>query len=147
MDETICIAASLVTEIQQLQSEKEQHPSRHATALAKLADIFNKNTCDIPRLNNPTHQTSMNPMGTAIINNAPRVHQRTTRANTPGMLPPCLRVITPPNSRMNTPPNQHEEEISHTLDWYESPRGKRARKRVRTAPKEKRKLKTHFLLV
>ena len=143
MDETSRIAEALVTLIQRLQSEEEQQPSRHATALAKLADIFNKNTCNIPRVNKPTHQTSTQPMAPEIINTAPPVHQRNKRANTPGMILPCSRVITPPNSRVTIPPTQPTEERSHTPDWNESPRVKRTRKRVRTAPKEKRKIKTH----
>ena len=50
MNDTKHIVESLVTEIQQLRSEEERHPSRHAPALAKLADIFNRKTCDIPRV-------------------------------------------------------------------------------------------------
>ena len=79
MNETSHIAASLVTTIQRLQSEEERHPSRHATELAKLADIFS----DIPRENNQTHQTSTQPTAPEIINTAPRVHQRTIDVNYP----------------------------------------------------------------
>ena len=74
MDETIRIAASLVTAIQRLRSKEERHPSRHAQALAKLADIFNIKTCDMPMANNPTHQKSTQPTAPEIIRTAPRVH-------------------------------------------------------------------------
>ena len=87
MDDTSRIAASLVTSIQRLRSEEERHLLCHTTALEKLADIFNKKTGEIPMMNNPTHPTSTQPTEPAIIGTAPRVHQHTTRANTPGMLP------------------------------------------------------------
>ena len=93
-------------------------------------------------MNNPTHQTSTYPTAPAIISTAPRVNQRTTRANNPSMLPPFSRVITPPTSRATTPPTGPAETKPHTPDWYESPRGNRERTRVRKAQKEKRKNKT-----
>ena len=104
MDETSRIVASLVTAIQRLRSKEERYPLCHVQALAKLADIFNRKTCDMPMVNNPTHHTSTQPTASAIISTAPRVHQHTTRADTPGMLPPCSRVINPPTSRVTTPP-------------------------------------------
>ena len=111
MDETSRIAAALVTSIQRLQSKEERHLSCHATSLEKLANIFNKNTCDIPGVKNPTHQTSTHPTAPEVINTTPRVQQRTKRSNTPGMLPPCSRVITPPNFRVPT----YRGEITHNI--------------------------------
>ena len=87
----------------------------------------------------PTHQTSTQHMAPAIISTAPCVNQRTTRDNNPGMLPPYSRVINLPTSRVATQPTVTAEKKSHTPDWYKPQRGKQARKRVRTAPKEKRK--------
>ena len=133
MDKTSHITASLVTAIQCLRSKEEQYPSRHTTALEKLADIFN---------NKPTHQKSTHPTVPPIISTAPCVHKRTTRANTPDMLPPYSRVINPPTSRVTTPPTGPAEKESYTPDFYEYPRGKRARTRVRTAPKERKKRNT-----
>ena len=97
----------------------------------------------MPMVNNPSHQTSTQEKAPAIISTAPHVHQRITRANTQGMLSPCSRVMTPPTSRVTTPPTQPAEEKSHPPDWYESPRGKRARTRVRIAQKEE-KFKTLY---
>ena len=119
---------------------------RHPTALAKLADIFNEKTGGIPRVNNPTHEKSTHPTAPAIINTASRVHQRTTRANNPGMLPLSSRMINLPKSRVRTPPTQPAEERSNPPEWYEPPRDKRARKRVITAPKGKRKFTTHLAI-
>ena len=86
MDETICIVASLIMAIQRLRSEEEQHPSRHTTALEKLADIFNKKTGDMQMMDNPTQQISTQPTAPAIISTDPHVHQLTTRGNTTCML-------------------------------------------------------------
>ena len=122
MDEISRIAESLVTRIQRLRSEEERHPLRHTTALAKLADIFNNKTDDMPMMNNPTHQTSTQSTEPAIIKTAPRVNQHTTRVNTPCMLPPYARVIIPPTSRATTPPTEPaEKSYTHQIDM--SPQG------------------------
>ena len=137
MYKTRHIALLLVQAIQRLRKEEEQHSTRNATSHAKLADIFNENTGEIQRVNAPTHQTSTQPTAPAVINTTPRVHQLTTRANTPGMIPQCSRVINPPKSRVITPPVAPEEQTSHPPEWYESPRDKRARTRMRTVPTQK----------
>ena len=116
------IEASLITAIQRLQSEEEQHPSHHTTAIEKLADIFNKKIGNMPMIGNPTQQTSTQPTALAIISTAPRVHQRTTWGNTPGMLPPYSRVITPPTSRVTTPPTGPAKK-NHTHQICMNPQG------------------------
>ena len=97
-------------------------------------------------MNAPNHQISTQPTAPAVINTAHCVHQRTTRANTPGMLPRSSRVITPQKSSVSTPPVTPTEQTSHPPEWYESPRDKRARKRVRTAPTQKRKFTTRSVV-
>ena len=75
MDETSHIATYLVTAIQRLRSKEERHPSCHAQALAKIAEIFNRKTCDMPMVNNPTHQTSTQLTAPVIISTSPCVNQ------------------------------------------------------------------------
>ena len=72
---------------------KIEQLNRHATALAKLADIFKDKTEQIQKVDSTLIQSLVPMKAPADIHNDPRVHQRKSQANNPGKLPPKSRVI------------------------------------------------------
>ena len=122
MDESRIITKPLFKSVQKMREEKKEQPTRHKTALEKLADIFKEKTKKIQKVDSKAIQTSATPTEPAAIHNAPHVHQCKTRANTPSIIPPSLRVITTHVSA--------EEATVSAPAWYETPRDKRARTRV-----------------
>ena len=134
MDKAWIITKSLVKPVQKMRQEKIEQPTQHATALAKLAEIFKEKTEQIQRVESKAIQTSATSAAPAVIHNDPHMHQRKTQANTPGILPPNSRVITTQVSA--------EEATVRAPNWYETPRYKRAITRVRKMALSKRKFTT-----
>jgi hypothetical protein len=87
MDETRRVAETLIQAVQKLRNEQTQQPGRHTAALQQLAEIFQDETGQIARVDVNVTQTSTNPTNPATVRAAPRVHNRTTRNNTPGRIP------------------------------------------------------------
>jgi len=87
MDEAVRVAKDLVSAIQKVQGQAAQQPGRHATALAKLADIFQMKTIEMSPSEVQPQQILNSPTALANIRKAPRVHLKKTRNNTPGRLP------------------------------------------------------------
>ena len=113
MDTTKQIAQDLLNAVKKLNDGTGTKPLRHIEVLKSLTNIF-KRTADnaeeeIVEQNGPTLTNLTTP---AMIRAAPRVHGRTTRNNTPNVLPIIVnsslqRVIA--NNRPIPPPRMEND--------------------------------------
>jgi hypothetical protein len=113
MDRAVTIAANLTSTLRELQDAPDQAIGRHSEALQKLADIFEKATTALENRHDRQTPTSSNPTAPQQVQEAPRVHQRMTRNNTPGILPSPLPIsegaeIIHPNSEGGSLQNSSE---------------------------------------
>ena len=80
-------AIELVGAIKKLTAEEEVRPRRQIEALQKLSDIVKLNLGKDKAGDEITTTTLATPTTRAAIRETPRVHERLTRNNTPGILP------------------------------------------------------------
>ena len=92
-DTTTKNAQQLLDSISKLRGTKYAPSNRHIEALENLSRIYKAATDKLPADNAPQTNTSGTPTAPATIRQAPRVHLRQTRRNTPGQLPP----VPPPH--------------------------------------------------
>ena len=118
-----------------------EQSNRHATSLAKLAEIFQEKLAQIETVNSPTTQTSATLTASEAIHLSLRLKQQRTCANTPDMLPPSSRVIAAVIATTSTPlvEIQMAKKTVTAPRRYKTPREKRARTRVITevSPKQR----------
>jgi len=92
-----------------------------------LSTIFKGETNNLPEDTASQRQTSTTPTRPEAIRQAPRVHSKQTRNNTPGIIIPAN--VTPtkcsPTSEGEQAPTTEGE---YTADWYATPRDKRRTK-------------------
>ena len=106
-DEVRRLALTLTKAISRLRGEEDTMPGRHTAALQKLAAIFGERLARHASAPRERTISSTTPTAPANLRAAPRTHQRTTRRNTPGMLPPEARTL-PPISEGGAPPTEGE---------------------------------------
>jgi hypothetical protein len=90
-------------------------------ALKRLINIYANHTTNARTANNNFQQTSSTPTTPAAIRKAPRVNGRTTRNNTPGLIP----VTTEGAQADTTEGAEVEQEREYKTNWYDEPRQKR----------------------
>jgi len=113
LDEAKRTALDLLQAVRKLCGQEVGQPSRHATALKQLAEIFQEKTGHLQDDRGPrAPQTSSNPTEPAQLRSTPRVHSRVTRNNTPGILPtppPLTSKEVPPAGSEGGPANSEGE--------------------------------------
>ena len=77
---------NLADAIIKLNDGKEKRPQRQIEALQKLNSIFNLNLKEAEQEYVQQNFTSSTPTSKEVTRMAPRVHDRVTRNNTPGMI-------------------------------------------------------------
>ena len=89
------MALNLTAALLQLQGREGGRSNRHVKTLRKLSEIFGSAIeLTVPEEHLPK-QSSSTPTAPAQLRTTPRVHQKRTRANTPGMLPEAARRLPP----------------------------------------------------
>jgi len=140
MDTATRIARDLLTAIRRLQNSNIRHNGRHSEALRTLATIFATETTGIQQTEATAPQTSTNPTDPTNIRSAPRMHNRRTRANTPGIIPPTatqMRQTTEgemATTEGETEPERQISEGEHVVPptWDNTPRPPHSTKRRRS---------------
>ena len=129
MDKAVHIAHKLTNAIQQLLNEPTTREGRHVRALEKLADIFSTATKNLENRHTLTTPTSTTPTTPANIRTTPRVHQRVTRNNTPGIIPNQNATIAISEGEQISEGEKQNRERSTTTKHHNAPL-------VRQAPPE-----------
>ena len=111
MDEATKVAKDLLEAVKKLQEKEAHNPGRHTQALHTLAKIFRGETEHLPKAAPHSPQTSTNPTKQEEIRHTPRVHQRVTRNNTPGIIPtpPAPMPLTSEGGQVPTTEGEMEE--------------------------------------
>ena len=117
MDEAKRVVDDLLNEIKRLQHNNLKHKGQHIEALRALARLSKMNANKIDNTYQEPMQTLTNPMDSENIWKAPRMHPRTTRTNTPGILPQ--------QAQLKQCTSEGEEEAPHP--WYGISREKQQR--------------------
>ena len=117
MDAATRVAKDLLEAVKKLQGLEARNPGRHTKALNALAKIFSGETENLPEEAAPSPQTSTNPTEREDIRQTPRVHQRVTRRNTPGIIPTRPTPAPPISEGGRIPTSEGAVEDR----WYTAP--------------------------
>ena len=117
MDAATRVAEDLLEAVRKLQGLEARNPGHHTKTLNTLAIIFSGKTKNLPGEAAHTPQTSTNPTEPENIRHTPRVHQRVTRNNTPGIIP-TRPTPAPPISEGGRIPTS---EGATGDEWYAAP--------------------------
>eukprot|EP00978_Attheya_sp_CCMP212_P012262 scaffold30472_cov37-Attheya_sp.AAC.1 len=123
MDRAVVIANNLTATLRELQKAPAPHIGRHGEALQRLATIFEKATKELETRHEISKPTSSTPTAPQQLQEAPRVHQRCTRHNTPGQLPTPSPIYESEQEKQNSEGERSnsEGETQTTLVQEEQP--------------------------